>query len=406
MPQASTQSTHDAPAHDAKSAVRAQGKPAPFFGLLDPIIVEDPAEFLFDGALPREHADHIWTWMVRDVAPDMLMPDGVLIDATAFEPIMPAFMARLRDVLDMAKDGNEDGRRLRMQIGGEESYERLPVALSALRQRALLEKAKAFGRATNATADEAALMAALQAMPLQDHGATALLMQAAVGQMANPNKLMAAVVRIAGAPSEAAVTRAGFGPLIDALLAHAQNQLFYLSPMGAFADIDLTCRALDRFHKLVRAINGYVEINRSGRWAQVLAGLTKAVSGRIEPKLREIMPDLNLAMRRRESGDRVDSDRMLSAISGIYLLATVRECRDSLALNAAFEQTWNQVGQALEVHINRNLDAIKANPADAVAGERLEAGIKMAELRFNREYADVLRRAREAAVRRTPTSGA
>jgi len=232
-----------------------------------------------------------------------------------------------------------------------------------------------------------------------------LLMQATVGQVANPNKLMAAVVRIAGAPSEAAVTRAGFAPLVDALLAHAQNQLFHLSPMGAFADIDLTCRALDRFHRLARAVNGYVEINRTGRWAQVLAGLTKAVSGRIEPKLREIMPDLNQAMRRRESGDRVDADRMLSAINGIYLLATVRECRDSLALNAAFEQIWNQVGQALEVHINRNLEAIKANANDAVSAERLEAGIKMAELRFNQEYADVLRRARDAAGRRTPSGG-
>jgi len=406
MSQASTRSAQDAPAHDAKSSRIQKVKGSPFLGILDPIIVEDPAEFLFGGALPREHADRIWTWMTRDVAPDMITLDGPnATDAAAFDAMMPALMTRVRDVLEISKDSFEDGRRLRLQLGGDETYERLPVALNALRQRALLEKARAFGRATNATTDENALMGALQAMPLQDQAAMALLMQATVGQVANPNKLMAAVVRIAGAPSEAAVTRAGFAPLVDALLAHAQNQLFHLSPMGAFADIDLTCRALDRFHRLARAVNGYVEIARTGRWAQVLAGLTKAVSGRIEPKLREIMPDLNQAMRRRESGDRVDADRMLSAINGIYLLATVRECRDSLALNAAFEQIWNQVGQALEVHINRNLEAIKANANDAVSAERLEAGIKMAELRFNQEYADVLRRARDAAGRRTPSGG-
>jgi hypothetical protein len=33
--------------------------------------------------------------------------------------------------------------------------------------------------------------------------------------------------------------------------------------------------------------------------------------------------------------------------------------------------------------------------------ERLEAGIKMAEIRYNAEYADILRRARDNAGRRT-----
>jgi len=371
---------------------------APFLGLLDLIIVEDPTIFLFDGALPRVHAQHIWTWMVRDVAPDLITP---ATDAAALDAMMPQLMSRLRDVLEASKKSAEENRRLRTQVGGEETYERLPMTINALRQRALLEKARGFGRATNATNDEAALGAALQAMPLQDAAGMALLMQATVGQVANPNKLVGAVVRLAGGPSEGAISRAGLAPVIDAILAHAQNQLFHLTPSGTFADMDMTCRALDRFHRLVRLVNGFVEINRSGRWAQVLAGLTKAVSSRLEPRLREIIPDLNQAMRRRESGDRVDSDRMFATINGLYLLTAVREARDSLALNALFEQTWTHVGEALEVHINRNLDLIKANPADATAGERLEAAIKMAELRFNQEYADVLRRARDAAMRRT-----
>jgi hypothetical protein len=35
-----------------------------------------------------------------------------------------------------------------------------------------------------------------------------------------------------------------------------------------------------------------------------------------------------------------------------------------------------------------------------VTGQRLDAAIKMAELRFNGEYAEVLRRARESVERR------
>ena len=50
--------------------------------------------------------------------------------------------------------------------------------------------------------------------------------------------------------------------------------------------------------------------------------------------------------------------------------------------------------------MQRNLDAFRANPADHIAAERLDATIKMAELRFNSEYADVIRKARDSAERR------
>ncbi|MGN6488279.1 MAG: hypothetical protein ACTHLT_10735, partial [Devosia sp.] len=83
-----------------------------------------------------------------------------------------------------------------------------------------------------------------------------------------------------------------------------------------------------------------------------------------------------------------------------YVLATVRDCRDSLALNALFDQTWQQVGQALEIHVQRNLELFRSKPSDRVTGQRLDAAIKMAELRFNGEYAEVLRRARDSAERR------
>ena len=106
------------------------------------------------------------------------------------------------------------------------------------------------------------------------------------------------------------------------------------------------------------------------------------------------------AMRRLREADRLDPDQLLAALNGIYLLATLRDCKDSLALNAAFEQTWLQSGQALELHLNRNLELLRANPDDAAIGKRLDVGIKMAEIRFNPEYAETLRRARATAMKR------
>jgi hypothetical protein len=374
----------------------------PFLGLIDPILVAPGGTFAFAGALARDHADHLWIWLTRDLAPDLVgedAPGGAPSDPGRLAALLPELIERVTQAIANAGAGFEEGRRLRAQLGGEEVFERLPVALAALKHRALIDKAQAFGRAVNTIADETALGTALQAMPLSDANAAALLMQSAVGQVANPSRLTTAVIRIAGASSEAAVQRAGFGPLVDALLAHAQNQIPLLEGAGAFADIDLACRALDRYHRLLRAVSGYIELGRGSRWSAVIAGLTKSASGLIEPKIRDVGLNVNQSLRRRESNDRFDSDLVLAAINGLYLLATVRDCRDSLAVNATFEQSWSQVGQALEVQVNRNLDVFRANPADKIAGSRLDASIKMAELRFNTEYADVLRRARDAARR-------
>jgi hypothetical protein len=385
-------------------APRAARRPVrPFLGVIDSVLVADPVDFEFDGAISHKHAAAAWTWMVRDLAPDLIDAEVDDTDPDAVQgliALLPELLARARQSMLGAAAGADADHKLRTQLGNPDAVKRLPLVLNALKCRPVLEKAQSFGRATNGMTDEAALATALQAMPLNDHAIAALLMHAAVGQVANPSRLMIAVIKLAGAPTETAIFRAGFAPFVEALLAHAQNQIPVLNQMGPFADIDLTCRAIDRFHKLVRAIHGYVELNRNGRWTMIVSALTKAVSERVEPKLRDVVVNLNMAMRRgREGADRVDADQLLAALNGVYILTAVRDSRDSLALNAIFDQTWNQVGQALEIHIQRNLDMLRANPMDRNIGERLDTAIKMAELRFNPEYADVLRRAKDAAQR-------
>lgn len=384
-----------------RRAIEHAGRP--FLGLIDAVLVPDPTTFDFDGALSEKHAQALWTWISRDVAPDLMRLDLSPEDPAAREAldlVVPELLQRARDAVTAATANAEAERRLIVQVGGEAAYGRMGVMRNALKCRNLLEKAQSFGRATNSMADEAALAMALQSMPLNDHALTALLMQGAMGQVGSPGKLMQAVIRIAGAATEQAITRAGFGPLVDAIFSHAQAQIPALQQHGAFADIDMVCRAVDRFHRLMRSVMGFVEMNRLSRWSSIAAGLTTTVSELVEPKLRDVGPSINLALRRHSGIDRVDPEQLLAALNGCYVLSTVRDCRDSLALNALFDQTWQQVGQALEIHVQRNLELFRSNPSDRVTGQRLDAAIKMAELRFNGEYADVLRRARDSAERR------
>ena len=390
-------------------AVKAPARPnaamrRPFCGMIDAVLVDEPVLYPFAGSVVREGAMAAWTWIARDLCPDLISADAVeqgTLRPADLEPVIAEILIRAKRALAGFDADNEAMRRFRAQFGRDNARDELNVVLAALRARMLLGKAQGFGKAVNAITDDGALGAALQSIPLSDPQMAALFFHAAVGQVANPTRLIAAAIKLSGNAKEATLARTGFTPLLEACLAHAQNQLHHVQLAGPFADVDLVCRGLDRFHRLVRALTGYIEFERGSRATQVLSTVTKLVSDRIEPRLKEVATDLNQAMRRpREGADRIDNDRMLAAISGVYLLSAVRDCRDSLALNAVFDQAWSQSGQALELHIQRNLDLLRRMPGDAMTGLRLDAAIKMAEVRFNADYAETLKRARIAAERR------
>lgn len=390
-------------------AEEVRAAPRPFFNTIDSVIVEEPAAFKFAGAVTRSEAQAVWTWLARDLAPDLIDADSDAEGEAAvavLQAITPSLMERAAGVVQGADADRDAERRLRGQLGGSEVWRRLPVVLNALKCVPLLQKAKTFGRAVNALADDEAAATALQSMPWDDADIASGLMMAAIGEVSNPTRLIVAATQVAGDASEAALLRAGFAPLVEAILAHAQNTIPPLFQAGAFTDMDLICRSIGRFHQLIRAVNGNVELLRSGGWAPTIAALTATVSDRIAPKLRDLVPDVNHSLRRQRDGaDWLDSDSLLAALGGLYLLEAVRDCRDSLALNEVFDETWNRTGQSLEMHLTRNLDALRDNPGDPIAAARVEGGIKMAGLRFGPDYAEVLQRARDGIGPRVVPSG-
>lgn len=380
---------------------------SPFFGVLDPVLVDDAADDVFAGAISRAHARVIWTWIVRELAPDLIDP-GAWSDApaarAALQALVPELYERARPLLEVTHPGAA-AQRLAMALGSDLVRARLPSVFNALRHRALIEKAMGFGRTLNAIQDEAALVSALQSVPFNDRAVAPLLMMAAIGEIETPSRLVAAALTLVGNAREASITRAGFGPLVEAILAHARNAMPPAHDMAIFSDYDLTCRRIERFHQLLRALNGYIEFSRGSRWTQTIAGMVKLASSRIEPGLRNLVSDINRALRRPgDRADRLDADALLTALNGVYLLMAVRACRDSLALNALFDLTWTRSGEILELHLQRNLDFFRANPDHEIVAARLDMAITMAELRFGAEYADVLRRARGGAERAIASS--
>jgi hypothetical protein len=394
------------PASSARQSAsnRPSAKPlVPFLGIVEAVTVEPHGQFAFDGAIARDHLGAVWTWIVRDLAADLI--DVNAIDDSersrmAIEALLPDLIARAEKAIADARAHSELGRRLTAQLGGDDVYDRLPVALNALRFHEGFGRAAELARNINAAPDEAGVAVILQSAPYAEQPGGAFLMQAVLGGVVAPHRMVGAAIRIANAATEPAMLRSGFGSMIEAMLAHAQNQTPVLSQAGTFGDVDLICRALDRFHRLMRAVTGYIELNRNSRWAKIAGALTTEISARLEPKLRDVAPDLNKSLRRRDGTDRLDSDQILSALNGMYLLSAVRDCRETLALNTLFDQVWTQTGQALEIHTDRLMEQLRQNPADTIASARLDAALKMGELRFGQSYAEGMRHAKQTAERR------
>ncbi len=380
--------------------------PAPVFGgLLDPVLVEHRLAFASSSCIARQDASTIWRFVVRDLCPDLIplaALDGQPYGADEFLAVVAVVADRIRAAMTAAARDPEAARRLGAQLGGEAGLAALPLVLTGLGGWPLLGKAHALGQAINAISDDGAMGRALGALPLADPPLAALLFHAILTGISNPARMVLAAIKAAGGAGEARLSQAGFAPLVEASFAHAQQQALGLQPQSGFADMDLACQRLERYHRLLRALTANIEFARASRWSGILNGIVKLASERVEDRLRDVVPDLNSALRRARSGaDRSDADRMLAAINGIYLVAAIRACRESLAVNALFDQVWAQSGEALELHCKHNLELLQTDPPNPIIAARLDGAITMAQVRFNPAYAETLRRARATAERRS-----
>lgn len=380
-------------------------------GFLGPVLVAEPVHFEPAGAIVLPRAELIWNWLARDVEPQLsahanaaLAPDVDPSETTAFSN---AVVALLGEQMTSIQADPEAARRVRVQIGDEQAYKALERVLVAFRCQPYYAKAVAFGRALNNQRDDSAIALSLKSFPAKQSPLMPMLMHASIGQVANPSRVVAVLARLASNSNEGAIRQSGFGSVIDAILVHAQNQLSLIYAKGPFADMDLACRAVARFHALIRAVSIVAETDTHCAWANQMAKLISHISDQLEPRIKRIEADVRQSLRlSRSENEGLDTELLLEALNGMYLLSTVRESRESLGVNSALETAWAQTGQVLEILITRNLDAFKANPSDEIVARKLEAAVNMARIRFNPEYAEIIKKAMDGASRRAHPASA
>lgn len=374
-------------------------------GLLGPILVNGRPHFDPVGAIVLPEAATIWTWLERDIILDLsrkaahaLQQDG---EPDTLAEFSRTIATAITEQLQLAQEDPELGRRTRVQIGDDVAHSHLKYVANGFRCHPYLAKAVAFGRALHQQREDQAISVSLNSFPARQSPLMPMLMHATIGQVANPARIVTVITQLAGGATERALTQSGFDTVLDALAAHAQHQLSLIQDEGRFADMDLACRAVARFHTLIRSMSIVGENDGHSRWAVQSAKLISHVSDQLGPRIKRIEADVRQSLRpSRSAGGAAETDMLLEALNGLYLLSTVREARDSLGVNSVLESAWTQTGQVLETLITRNLEAFKAEPGNELTARRLNAAINMARIRFNPEYADVIAKAMQGASRR------
>lgn len=370
---------------------------------IEPILVGLPIMIPFKGAVSVENAVKIWLWLVRDVDADLSKLASHLLAQKSDMKLLAGFTSRVAAQIAAERDrvsGNfELTKRLAVQLGGEDVLADLECIQKAFKFQPLLAKAVAFGHAVDKVRDENALGLALNSLPVEDPIVTALLMQACVGAVSNPFRLISVVVNLAGENSQAAVAGVGLGAFIEAIVAHAQDQVgYFANKTGLYMDTELARLKLDRFHRLARGLSIITDDDHRSEWAKQIALLIRRMSELVEPFIVKVDVEVRQSLRRPRAGpDRLDDDLLLAALNGVHLLAAAKEAKDSLALNSVIETAWTETGRALEILTTRNLDSFRSAPEDDVAARRLDAGIQMSIIRFNPEYGEILQRAKDGA---------
>jgi len=375
------------------------------------LLLLDGEPEVFGAGIRRFALDHFWEWIQRDLDQNAIaeinkslggqdQPTEREVELTLgkiIDIVTPIIQSCFRD--------DELRRRLTIQMGGPAVFETVPVILSAFGYVGYIKSGVRFGRELSGHEDPDALKYALEHIEFPSNDVKGLWCQSFTSGVSRTDILAATIAKLSYASTSEAITKSGFAEFVDALLINAQQQIEIIeNQSGIFKDIDLTCRAIDRFHQIARGLQFHLELSKSSKWNYSLERLVKrganSLSGKFSDILRDVKKVLGPAQNGKAAG-RLDPADVLHAYNGLYILAATRSARESLAVNAVVDRVWKDVGISLEAMVDPIFEHFKLSAgSDALDSAQVDIAIKFCSIRFGEDYAAILSRNKANILRR------
>jgi len=375
------------------------------------LILLDGQPEVFGAGIRRSALDHFWEWLQRDLQQEEIFLVNEVLGGQSqpserqIEVALSNIVEMVSPLLQKCHEDPETKRRLTIQMGGPEVFEVLPTILLAFRYVSYIKSGVNLGRELSASEDPGAFAYALEHISFPTAEVKSLWCQSFVSGVLRADLLAATIAKLSYASTDEAIKKSGFGEYVGALLTNAQQQIEIIeNQTGIFRDIDLTCRAIDRFHQIARGLQFHLDLSKSSKWNVALERLVKRGALSLSSRFSDVLHDVNKVLGPAPKGANsvgLDPANVLQAYNGLYVMAATRSARESLAVNAVVERVWKDVGTALEAMVDRIFEHFKHSAgSDAFDTAQVEIAIKFCSIRFGAEYAAILRRNKDNIVRR------
>lgn len=374
------------------------------------VLVDGEPEIL-GSAIRRSVLDHFWEWVQRDLESAEISEINNVLggqkqpDERELEVSLSRIVDLVSPLVSQCADDSEKRRRLTIQVGGPEVFDAIPTILVAFSYVSYIVTGKNLGRELSAIEEPEAFTYALEHIDFPANDVKGLWCQTFVSGIERADLMAAAIAKLSYALTEEAIRKSGFGEYVDALLTNAQQQIEVIETQtGIFRDIDLTCRAIDRFHQIARGLHFHLDLSKSSRWNLTLERLVKRGANALSGKFSDVLHDVKKVLGPAPKGGgskMLDPADILQAYNGLYIMAATRSARESLAVNAVVERGWKDIGTALEAMVDRIFEHFKHSAgSDSLDNAQVDIVIKFCAIRFGSEYAAILRRNKDNIIRR------
>lgn len=378
------------------------------------VVLTQDKPLVLGASLSKKHLLKFWEWVQRDLDAEFVaeMNSALGGSAAPTEQEIEAQLNALADIVEPIRENaildDESRRRLSIQIGGAEVFDSLSTLLLVFRYLAFINSGYLLGHELRSIADVETFSYALEQAHFPSQEVKKLWCLAFVGAIPKAEILANALAQKTPAKNENAIRATGLGEYFDALVIEAQRQIETVEQQtGTFRDVDLICRSIDRFHHICRSLQFNLDLPKTTAWVRHLEDLIKRAAIALNGRFSDVVKDVGKVLRPAQGTNKthLDPNEVLQAYNGLYILAATRAARESLAVNAVVERAWRDVGQALEVMVDRIFEHYKmVAGTDPFATAQADVAIKFCSIRFGDEYAQVLKRNKQNIEQRVNRS--
>jgi hypothetical protein len=390
-----------------------------FFQPLEPFLVDDTATHHHPGRIARVTLEPVWEWIGRDLMPGeaKAVTEQVAAafergEAARAEQLAFAFqdraVTRMEETLNAAANDDKMRRRIAGQIGTQRALDDVSAIMTVLKSRHQLA---IFGTRLPGhikSFDEAVVGDVKGLIESPSAGGQKLFVYKLIMVMSRlgaPWQLIRLATRAAGSDSSVRIAETPYAIAVEIVFAEIERMVGELKAELRTGRGLATGALLKGIHDAARGLRTEIDLANDSPWSRRLAALRSEISDILKGEIEGLNGRVRRLIRPRPakeiaSSSKIDQSDLQDTETLIEFVSACRAYASELAINELTARTWSE----LEHYLDTTTTTLVENLRQAGAAERafrqsqLDAAVRFCAKVFGEEYAQVLVKARDAAV--------